>query len=349
MGVQGASLASPEKEAVADDAVASAAPGSPPALLAGLSLAPNTAPYQPVVVLGFAPALASLAGRPASPPLPLLRSELGRSLSREALSREALQQPSLPACLPGVPAPHGVPAPPRRRASAGASLLALTPSPLSPHYRVSVPRQPPSPVTRSLASSFEHALLAGRGGSLRRASPCAAVAGFTATLVVRAASESGGVCVKRRLPFSAEWGGPGAGQPYCASVALDGGGGEGGEGERIRVPSTGEVSLELSNPEGTLLHTFRLAYDLAHPLAQRPAATRAYLRQRVLATPRGSPAPPTLRYALQLRFTAAAASTARRKVYLQGALRVVFPQRRPDSDLERLHVVQDELLWADCA
>ncbi len=43
-----------------------------------------------------------------------------------------------------------------------------------------------------------------------------------------------------------------------------------------------------------------------------------------------------------------ASAAPRRKLYLQGDLRVIFPPRRPDEDAEALHVQQDApLLEAD--
>ena len=66
------------------------------------------------------------------------------------------------------------------------------------------------------------------------------------------------------------------------------------------MPLRGELVLVLSNPEATPVHTFRVTYAVAAPLAAAEAAAakaphapaaaaKAYVRQRVFAVPRNGP------------------------------------------------------------
>lgn len=156
--------------------------------------------------------------------------------------------------------------------------------------------------------------------------------------------------------------------PYVASIALDGSGlpaGFGG-GERLRVPPSGDLTLILSNPEGTPLHAFRLRYDLSSGAGgglegvEPRLPVRAHFRQRMgpasaaaASSPRPAalatcvessvalspPPPPTgaglvvPRYAMQVRFAATHAQgrSATRRVFLQGDIRVAFAHRKGDD------------------
>lgn len=279
---------------------------------------------------------------PQSAPIAIPKAAGGGTLRSSSASSSALRPPSPLGALP--PSPLG-----------GSSA-----SPSPSRRPLLLQRHSPSPASRRnsfggrLLGSFEQNLLAGAApDSVRR------VEGFGSVLSIAAPRGSGARCpAKRRLPFAAECAAGRAAAdppPYSASVALDGSGkaspGSASAG-RLRVPSAGTVVLVLCNPEETPIYTFRVPYDFA----ALPPGGKAYVRQRVMGEPRdgGGGGSPALRYALHLRFVAAGRSagdagggdagehTPRApRLYLQGDLRIVFPHRAPDADLERLSTVEE--------
>lgn len=275
-----------------------AAPGGP---------RPQPPPPVPPVDAGLPPPSGPWPPRPPRPPSPL-------SPHRALL---VLQQRLQPARAPAATQPPLL-------GSVGGRSLSLPD--LAPGGCAAAASSASPPAALSL-------LLPARLLSRAAAPPPRRVSGFTAVLLLAAAPSArppAFPAAKRSLPFSAELPPapaepplPAPAQPpqpplrppgppsYHASVALDGSGLPAGPagGGRLRVPPRCDLTLVLSNPEGTPLHAFRLRLDAAAALAAAPPhlGVRLYWRQRTLAA---AAAPPPAGCGAGSAAAAAAAASA---------------------------------------